>query len=269
MADQFYDVTNAARRALHRAYIRKCLENFATNANVIQFTSAEFTGPLSFMQFWLDTIGEWQRETGRRALVALSCTKDVQDAILADPQRSSLVDVVDFRYWWNTHQGTLAPRGGQSLAPRQFERQWKGGRPTDLNLAQMAAEYRRRCPGKALICDFTQRGWAFLCAGGSIPNLPKTTDRALLAAIPRLQPWPEASGSARWVLRGQGAYLVYLGREANPVLDLSHEGGTFVAKRVDLGTGQLTVVSQTVAGDKRTRLPKSPDAADILWLTKQ
>ena len=133
----------------------------------------------------------------------------------------------------------------------------------------MAAEYRRRCPGKALICDFTQRGWAFLCAGGSIPNLPKTTDRALLAAIPRLQPWPEASGSARWVLRGQGAYLVYLGREANPVLDLSHEGGTFVAKRVDLGTGQLTVVSQTVAGDKRTRLPKSPDAADILWLTKQ
>ena len=127
MADQFYDVTNAARRALHRAYIRKCLENFATNANVIQFTSAEFTGPLSFMQFWLDTIGEWQRETGRRALVALSCTKDVQDAILADPQRSAVVDVVDFRYWWEPSR----PGADRALRPGSSNASGKAGdRPT-------------------------------------------------------------------------------------------------------------------------------------------
>ena len=36
-------------------------------------------------QFWLDTIAEWQKETGKKVLVGLSCTKDVQDAILADP----------------------------------------------------------------------------------------------------------------------------------------------------------------------------------------
>src|SRR6185369_1698481 len=49
-------------RDLHRRYIRQCLDNFAANANVIQFTSAEFTGPRHFVEFWLDTIAEWERE---------------------------------------------------------------------------------------------------------------------------------------------------------------------------------------------------------------
>ena len=55
-------------------------------------------GPLHFTQFWLDTIAEWENEKGRKAFVALSCTKDVQDAILADPERNRIVDVIDFRY---------------------------------------------------------------------------------------------------------------------------------------------------------------------------
>lgn len=269
MAEQFYEVTNRVRRPLHRAYIRKCLDNFATNSNVIQFTGAEFTGPLAFMQFWLDTIADWEFETGKHPLVALSCTKDVQDAVLADPKRSAVVDVVDFRYWWQTAKGLFAPPGGKNLAPRQFERQWKGGRPTDTDLARMAAEYRSKHPVKGVICDFDSAGWAYLCAGGSLPRLPRTTDARLLAAIPRLQPWPEASNPGRWVLRGQGEYLVYLGRDASPTLDLSHEGGMFVAKQVDLSTGQIRVVPKSIAGAKDTGLPKSSDAAEVFWLTKE
>ena len=84
MAEQFYDVTNPVRRKLHENFIRQNLDNFTNEPNVIQFTSAEFTGPLAFEQFWLDTIDDWERETGRKELIALSCTKDVQDAILAD-----------------------------------------------------------------------------------------------------------------------------------------------------------------------------------------
>jgi hypothetical protein len=75
MAEQFYDVTQPVRRGLHRAFIRQCLTNFVDRSNVIQFTSAEYTGPLAFMQFWTDTIGEWEKETGHKAMVALSCTK--------------------------------------------------------------------------------------------------------------------------------------------------------------------------------------------------
>jgi len=262
-------VPHPVRRPLHGAYIRKCLETFATNSNVIQFTSAEFTGSLAFMQFWLDTIAEWERETGRHPLVALSCTKDIQDSVLADPKRSAVVDLIDFRYWWQTAKGLFAPPGGKNLAPRQFERQWKGGRPTDTDLARMAAEYRQQHPGKGVICNFDSAGWAYLCAGGSLPRLPRTTDARLLAAISRLQPWPEASSSGRWILRGPGEYLVYLESDADPGLDLSRAGGLFVVKRIDVKTGEITVVSKSIAGVKSTRLPRSPDPTEVLWLTKE
>ncbi|MCB1125329.1 MAG: pectate lyase, partial [Verrucomicrobiae bacterium] len=108
-ADLFYDVTHPVRRKLHEGYIRQCLDNFAGNDNVIQFTGAEFTGPLHFMEFWLDTISAWERtqlltardgnppavahhdisadSCRRLPVIALSATKDVQDAILADPVR--------------------------------------------------------------------------------------------------------------------------------------------------------------------------------------
>ena len=90
----FYDITHPVRRELHRQYIRQCLNNFADNPKVIQLTSAEFTGPLHFVQLWLDVIAEWETETGKKAKVALSTTKDVQDAILADPKRAAVVEDV-------------------------------------------------------------------------------------------------------------------------------------------------------------------------------
>ena len=87
-AELFYDVTHSVRRKLHEGYIRQCLDNFTNNVNVIQFTSAEFTGPLHFMQFWLDMVSAWeQQHPVQKPIIALSCTKDVQDAILADATR--------------------------------------------------------------------------------------------------------------------------------------------------------------------------------------
>jgi len=152
MADAFYDVTHPARRALHRAYIRQCLANLADETNVIHTLSAENSGPLHFMQFWLDVVAEWESETGKRPLMALSAPKDVQDAILADAKRAALIDVIDLTYWWRTDKGDeFAPLGGQSLAPRQHERRWKGGKPSAASIAEMAREYRGRFPGKAVI----------------------------------------------------------------------------------------------------------------------
>ncbi|NIP98405.1 MAG: pectate lyase, partial [Akkermansiaceae bacterium] len=99
-AHLFYDPANDFRRPIHRRYIRKHLDTFADNRNVIHSVGAEFTGPLGFVQFWIDTILEWERETGKDATVCLSCTKDVQDAILADPARCGAISVIDIRYWW-------------------------------------------------------------------------------------------------------------------------------------------------------------------------
>jgi hypothetical protein len=152
MDELFYDVTHPVRRSLHRAYIRKCLKNFADNSNVIQLTSAEYTGPLQFVQFWLDTIIEWQRETGSKQLIGLSCTKDVQDAILADPMRTAAISVIDIRYWWYQADGNLyAPNGGQHLAPRQHARLLHPQHSSFAQVFRAVREYRTMHPNKAVL----------------------------------------------------------------------------------------------------------------------
>jgi hypothetical protein len=265
-AELFYDVTHPVRRKLHEAYIRQCLENFKTNSNVIQFTAAEFTGPLKFVQFWLDTIAAWENEnaaSNSKPLIALSTTKDVQDAILADAKRSEIVDVIDFRYWWQTDKGLFAPPGGKNLSPRQFERQWRGGRASEFNLAQMAAEYRERFPAKALICDFENAGWAWVCAGGSLPRLPKSTDAKLLAAISQMKFWPEASTHGCWVLREPGKQMLIYSRETAE-LDLTDESGAFRINIVNPKTGEVTR-GETVSAGRKVNLPN----ASVIWLTKE
>ncbi|HEX7470948.1 MAG TPA: DUF6298 domain-containing protein [Verrucomicrobiae bacterium] len=270
MAEQFYDETNPVRRALHRGFIRQNLDNFTDNANVIQFISAEFSGPLHFTQFWLDTIGEWERQNKRsKPIIALAAPKDVQDAILADAKRAAVVDIIAFRYWWITDKGTYAPNGGLNLAPRQFQRQWKGGTPSDMNLATMAAGYRAKFPAKPVIAaseqgaDLSRCGWAYLCAGGSIPNLPRTTDAKLLAAIPRMQPWGESSKDGRWVLREAGKqFLIYSGADSE--IDLSHESGSFRVSVVNPRTGEVTP-GETVKAGSKVKLPN----ATVVWLTKE
>jgi hypothetical protein len=263
MAEMFYDVTHPVRRELHRGYIRQCLDNFAGNANVIQFTSAEFTGPRHFVEFWLDTIDDWKRESGHDPLVALSCTKDVQDAILADARRGAVVDVVDFSYWWRTAKGEFAPPGGKNLAPRQFERKWRGGRPGDEDLAGMAADYRATFPGKPLLSHFNSAGWAWLCAGGSLPRLPKTTDVKLLAAIPRMQPWKPDAAAGQWVLREPGLQMLVF--SAAPMeLDLSGESGVFRLFEVNAKTGAVTPRGTLKAGSK-----VHPGNPKVVWLRKE
>jgi hypothetical protein len=177
MAEQFYDVTHPARRNLHRAYIRQCLENFKDNHSVIQLISAEFTGPLHFVQFWIDVIAEWEKETGLHPLIALSATKDVQDAILEDPVRSKTVDIIDIRYWMYRADGTLyAPQGGLNLAPRQHARLTAPGRVSSESVYRAVNEYRTRYPDKVVLYyseGYPQYGQAVFDAGGSFPMTRK------------------------------------------------------------------------------------------------
>ena len=159
MADEFYDVTHPVRRELHRAFIRQCLANLAGEPNVIHTLTAENSGPLHFMQFWLDVVAEWERETGEHPLIALSAPKDVQDAILADPVRAAVVDVIDLTYWYRTADGQeFAPLGGLSLAPRQHARLWKGPRANAASIADMVHEYRRKFPTKAVVTGLDEAG---------------------------------------------------------------------------------------------------------------
>ncbi len=195
-ADAFYDTTNPVRRKLHRMYINKTLDVLGYNHNVVFLCSQEYTGPLSFMRFWLDTVFAWEDAHHQRVLVAVNGTRDVVDAVLADPTRRGRISVIDLRYWWYTPDGRLfAPAGGRQIPGRftgaftaaagsaqmrnirlQLQRYvGHGMRAPDGTTAQQiyrqVREYRDRFPHKAILHQIPagrRESWAFLMAGGSL-----------------------------------------------------------------------------------------------------
>lgn len=174
-AEMFYDLTYPGRKAAFRNYIRTCLDAFKENENVIHSISDEYTGPLHFVQFWFDVIEEWQKENGRDLKIALSVTKDVQDSILNDTQRASLVDLIDIRYWHpRLNDVDYAPLGGKNMAPRQFTRKMKVGKTSYDDAYRAVREYRERYPDKAVTFyaqNYPDLAWAVFMAGGSCPVL--------------------------------------------------------------------------------------------------
>jgi hypothetical protein len=272
MAEAFYDVTDPLRRTLHRAYIRKCLDTLAAHRNVLYLPGEEYTGPLAFVRFWLDTIAEWQKETGKKVLIGLSCTKDVQDAILADPVRGPQVAVIDLRYWWYAADGSLyAPRGGQSLSPRQHLREWKGNRRrSDAQVVRQIREYRQRYPDKAILCSLPGAGgWAVVAGGGSIPNLPRLTDERLLRALRRMKPFEAGTRPAdgQWALAEPGQhYLVCSTAPGKVRLDLPGDGATYQVRRIDMRADTVGPVAAEVRGGKVVELAAS--APGVLWLSR-
>ena len=266
---QFYDVNHPVRRELHKNFIRQNLDNFTNDVNVIQFTSAEFTGPKEFVQFWLDTIGDWESEKKQHPLIALAAPKNVQDAILADAKRTAVVDIIALRYWWQTDDDVFAPDGGENQSPRQFQRQWKGGAPSDENLATMTAEYRAKFPTKVVMAASEQgfnlghAAWAYLCAGGSMPNLPHTADAKLLEAIPQMKPWVADADKKVWAVREAGRQILAFGK-AGVELDMSRETGTFHLNKIDASNGKVTPADQVIQGGRKITLP-----GGVVWLTKE
>lgn len=243
MADTYYDLSNEVRRELHRSYIRKCLDNLAESTNVIHTLSEEYTGPLHFAQFWTDVVSGWRKEKGLRPFIALSVTKDVQDALLADQTRAAEYDIIELKYWWSTAKGIYAPKGGENLAPRQHERLWKGGRPDAGNIASMVWEYRSRFPDKAVCTPLGENfGWAVLAAGGSMPALPRGTDADLLAALIKMRPLGPASngGSTTWTLADpKTGYFVYMPKGGAMRLTIKPEASRARLRPVSLASGQL------------------------------
>ena len=275
-AHLFYDVDHPTRRALHCAYIRQCLEQFADNSNVIQMTSGEYTGPLEFMQFWIDTVVEWERETGNDVQVGLSCTRDVQDAILADPVRGPAVSVIDIRYWMYQADGRLyAPKGGKSLAPRQHARQLKPQSSSFRSTARAVQEYRLKYPHKAVLYNADQfhsggrDGWAVLMGGGSLADLPNLDDR-LRSVIPRMRPVPEVNRDERQLCLAETSvnYLVHAAHGSPIILDLTHAEGTFTAHWIDHRTGQV-VGTSSILGGGVTSLQRNNTRPAVVWLTRE
>ncbi len=95
--------------------------NLGDMPNVIFGVAYQYAGPLSFEQFFQDTVREWEQKHGKRIRIALTTSKRITDAILADPVRSKQIAVVDMRYWEYRPDGTLfAPKAGENHAFREL-----------------------------------------------------------------------------------------------------------------------------------------------------
>jgi hypothetical protein len=273
MAEQFYDETDMSRRKLLVAYIDKCLDNFSGNTEVIQTTSAEFTGPLHFMQFWVETVKQWETAHKKKEVIGLSATKDVQDAILTDPSKSSVINVIDIRYWYYEGNGKLyAPLGGQSLAPRQQERIYKPKASSFEQVYHAVHEYTQKYPGKAVLYSadgYEHFGWAVFIAGGSLPALPATTDKQFLTAAGGMKPIDlPGAPKDQWAIGNPAkGYIVYNASAGAIHLNLP-SNANFNAQWLDPKTGQVLSGKEELKGGNNIEIKSSQSGTAILWLTR-
>jgi hypothetical protein len=268
MAEQFYDTIVAIRNTIHKKYIWQCLDNFSGNSGVIQLIGDEFTGPLHFVQFWVDAIRSWENRYKKSQMIGLSTTKDVQDAILEDAQRSATIDIIDIRYWHYQADGTVyAPAGGQNLAPRQHARLLKPKRTSFEQVYRAVKEYSTKYPQKAVMYSgesADQFGWAVFMGRGSLPALPATTSLALLQAASTMHPVESVGASA---LANANGLIVYTGSEKQIHLNLSTFKGLLKVHFVNLANGQVLDDFQTIEAGKEVDI-RLPQNAGMVWCSK-
>jgi hypothetical protein len=278
IAEQYYNVSDPAYRALHRAYIRKCLDNFSTNHNVIQLIGAEYTGPLHFVNFWMDMIKEWGQDHKAKPLIALSTTKDVQDSLLADHTRASLVDIINIRFWYYQFDGSLyAPKGGLNLSPRQHARQLHP-KPTSFAQAYRGVqEYHSRYPGKAIMCTLEDQdekdaaiGWAVFMAGGSLADIPVIQAPGFLQAAATMKPVTAQQAGQYTLASEKKAMIIYCDSSANNArADLTGISKSFVATWIDPATGHTIKDNIRIKGGRKLDIPKPAEKNAVLWIREK
>jgi hypothetical protein len=271
MAGQFYDENHPVRRPLHEAYIRKCLDNFSDNNGVIQYISEEFTGPFHFVRFWLETIRKWENETGKKAFIGLAVTKDVQDSVLADKKLTSVVDLIDVRYWFYREDGTAyAPLGGQNLAPRQHARLVKPGKTSFEQVYRAVHEYRLKFPEKAVTYSadsYDSYCWAVFMAGGSLAALPVIKTPGFLESAAGMLV-VEGTGDGLYKLQNKKGESIYYFRKGIPAsLDLKAYKGKFRLVKINPADGSIVGKQQIVYGGKEVPVENTPGDL-LLWLVK-
>lgn len=258
-AELFYDTSNETLRQLHRQYIRQMLDAFKGQPNVIHSIGEEFTGPLHFVQFWLDVVAEWEQENGK-VLVDLAVNKDVQDAILHDPQRAKVVDIIDVEQWFYHQKGEYAPPGGVNMAPRQYLRKIRTGSARFEDVYRAVAEYRQQYPDKAVIYSaqkYPEMCWAALMAGGSMAAVP-VTNAAFLQDITSMKP---QKTEQYYMLSGDKGCVVYLPSGDGATLQLPGSA-TYQLWKIDERSGEMTRIGSAQGS---CRLQKR----GVYWLRKK
>jgi hypothetical protein len=271
MAEQFYNEKDPALTKLHTAFIRQCLDNFKDNTGVIQLLAEEFTGPLHFVNFWVDNIKDWEKDNNRKEIIGLSTTKDVQDALLADKERAAVINVIDIKYWHYQADGkTYEPLGGQSLAPRQHARNLKPKATSFEQVYRAVHEYRTKYPDKAVIYNadsYDAYGWAVFMAGGSLAVIPTILDPAFANDASSMKAIDTPKG--QYGLGGEKGYIIY-DTDSSPISLNVKEGSDYTIYWMNPRDGSRIVhQGQTFTGEKTIELKAPKSGAVIMWAKKK
>lgn len=298
-ASTFYDVSNPVRRDLHRLYIRHTLDVLGPNTNVVFGIDREYSGPLSFVQFWLDTIAAWEQENHRKVMICLEVPKAEMDAILADPLRGPMITAIDFHFWFYRPDGSLFTiTGGLNKAPREqsvgivTEADLQGLRDANTNPTWAGSnivsspefqkltsriragtpasryralrEYRDSYPDLVII----RKPDDFPVLTAAIEQAIPAADRARTRPADLVRSHPESA----WCMAAPGnAYLVYSMAGETVELDLSHDTGSFTLAWLDSASGNLLPAGALLAaGSTVTLAPPTSDPKRpwVAWLTR-
>ncbi|HEY0042672.1 MAG TPA: DUF6298 domain-containing protein, partial [Flavisolibacter sp.] len=158
IANQTYSTEHAGQEKLHKDFILHVLDELGEYRNIIFNVSFQFAGPLSFQHFFIQTVDEWVEKNKKPVRLSLATSKDITDAILADPKLAKHVAVIDMRYWQYRPDGKLfAPPGGKNLAFREMiGKEFRGYNDappatTPEQAYRQVREYRDRFPDKAIV----------------------------------------------------------------------------------------------------------------------
>ncbi len=257
VAEIFYDITHKNRRKLHQKYIQKSLESFENHQNVLHLTSKEYTGPLHFVEFWLDEVENWSENSGKDPLIGLSATKDVQDAILKDKKRAKTVDVINIRYWhYKKGGGVYAPEGGKNMAPRQHGRQMSGGKETATEVYKAVREYREKYPEKAVIYT-TNAGprfpWSQLMAGASLVPILDVDIEEFYTELSKMEFANKlvSNGNDIWALANKNkSVLIYAEETQEAEINLKGYKGTYKILEINKDTGKIDEKGSVPGGEQ-------------------
>ena len=244
MAEQFYDISREVIRHYHSKFIRHSVNTFDGNNGVVHSIGLEYTGPLFFMNFWLEEVSACDHHQ----LVALSATKDVQDAVLKDDSHAPMVDVIDIRQWHYRADGTTyEPLGGESLAPRQHARLIPKGEASCASVYRAVYEYRKAYPQKAVVYNSllprapqNAANWAVFMAGGSFAKVPPVDGVPFYELASTMLPLENQTVmDEQWVMGASGKGYIVCSMNGVVKLDLTGDKRKYKMAWIHPVTGEL------------------------------
>ena len=227
----------------------------------------EFTGPTHFTQFWLDTIAEWEHETGKQADDRPGSAEGCAGCDSRVTQRGRRCRQRD------RHSILVVPTQRRSLRPARRKESHAAamvvaGRnsPASNRPIAQCANIEPSSPTKSSSSRHeygpTPPGWGVLMGGGSLPAI-SNLDPQLLAAIPTMRPIDVAkSPSDQYVLGKEGGdYLVYRGSDGAAQLDLPAGSNSYAIRSIDPRSGRMSEPSD-YSGSGHVEL-KAPGFAPV------